>query len=535
MEQIKTAKKNICDKQASSSPKNTFLYIFGICATFLLSACTHIEEFVQQTQLNQIFNANEANQVITKPKQTKAPSALTPKAEAQSVFLEDTFNTVQPKKMTTTLSNGLKVIIQEDHRSAVVMTQIWYKVGSTDEQQGLGGISHLLEHMMFKGTKKVSGDDFSRIVSRFGGAQNAFTSFDYTGYYQNYPAHRLGLALELEADRMRNLVLTESDFISERQVVMEERRQRTDDVPRALAYEQFRYKAFTKGNQRNPVIGKMSDIKNIKLSDLKKWYDTWYQPNNATLVIVGDVNTDDALAQVKKYFAHIPKAKVPKRNTVTEPTFKGLQRFDYETSVPVPILYIGFNVPSLSTSIKNQRQDNEAYALALLSHVLDGGMSSRLETNLVRQQKILSQVSSGYDLLSRGDGLFFISAVPSAGVTLEQAEQAIQKEINNFKQHSISDTEILRAKTNYLTGLIFQQDNPSAQARMIGLIESIGLQHTILANLPNDLSQVSKQMLKNTAKKYFVDSNKTVMYVKPETSTTKESTFEKNHPINNAE
>lgn len=418
-----------------------------------------------------------------------------------------------------TLANGLRVIVKEDHRAPVVMTQVWYKVGSIDEPAGKGGISHLLEHMMFKGTKKVSGDDFNRIVSRFGGQQNAFTSLDYTGYYQFYPASRLPLALELEADRMQGLVLTEKDFLAERQVVMEERRQRTDDRPKALAYEQFRYLAFSQAAQRKPVIGKMTDIESISLADLKNWYKTWYAPNNATLVIVGDVQAAQAFAAAEKYFGKLKAQTLPQRPSVQEPQKQGKRHKEITMPLPVPTLYMGFNVPSLRTSrtsLANTNSQGDAYALALLFDVLDGGLSARLESKLVRKQKLLASIGTSYDLFSRGDGLFFVSAVPSKGVTLQQAQAAILQEINALKDQPIAAEEIARAKTNYVTGILYQQDSISAQARTIGALATIGLDDRLLADLPKQIGSISEQRLHEVAKKYLVADNLTTFYVLPE-------------------
>ncbi|MEJ6069212.1 insulinase family protein, partial [Psychrobacter sp. 16-Bac2893] len=200
------------------------------------------------------------------------------------------------------LENGLKIVVKEDHRAPVVMTQIWYRVGSADEPLDKGGISHVLEHMMFKGTSNVSSADYERLIAKFGGVNNAFTSYDYTGYYELFPANRYPLALELEADRMKNLVFNEKEFVKEHQVVMEERRQRTDDNPLAKAYESFRLLALPNSPKGESVIGPMSELESITLSDLKDWYKTWYAPNNATLVIVGDVEPAEVLTQVKRYF-----------------------------------------------------------------------------------------------------------------------------------------------------------------------------------------------------------------------------------------
>jgi len=411
------------------------------------------------------------------------------------------------------LENGLKVVIKEDHRAPVAMTQIWYRVGSADEPTDKGGISHVLEHMMFKGTTDVSSDDYERLIAKFGGINNAFTSYDYTGYYELFPANRMPLALELEADRMKNLTFDDKEFAKEHQVVMEERRQRTDDNPLAKAYESFRLLALPDSPKGESVIGPMSELESIKLSDLTNWYKTWYAPNNATLVIVGDVQPQDVLAQVKRYFGTLAPSDVPKRNAVTQKGFRGYQKVESEQAVQVPVLLMGYNVPSLVTAGAND--EKQAYALSLAQDVLDGGLSARLESRLIREQGLLTTVGTSYDLLDRGDGLFLIQATPREGVSLEQAQQAITSEIEKLKTDPIAADEISRAKTNTVTGLVYAQDSMEGQARMIGSLQSIGLDDRLLAKLPTKLDSISVDDIQAASKKYLVKNNLTVMHIVP--------------------
>ncbi|WP_410471663.1 M16 family metallopeptidase [Faucicola mancuniensis] len=407
------------------------------------------------------------------------------------------------------LDNGLKVIIKEDHRSPVVISQVWYNVGSNDEPEHLGGMSHLLEHMMFKGTNKVSSADFERLIAKFGGSNNAFTSYDYTAYYEVFPANRLNLALELEADRMKNLQLNQADFDSERQVVMEERRQRTDDDPNAQAFEQFLKMAYPTSPKGESVIGPMSEINAIQLNDLKHWYQTWYTPNNATVVIVGDVEPTQALQTVKKYFADIPSQPLPSRTNVREQGFRGYSEKTAHLPVKVPMLMMAYNLPTLTTTDDKK----SVFALSLLSDILDGGMSARLEKRLVRERQILASVGSGYSAFSRGDGLLMIEATPRDGVSLEQAKQAILNEIENLKTEKIQDSELKRAKTNTMTSLIYSQDSLSGQAQMIGSLNSIGLDDRMIYELPTTFDKINEKQLKKVAKKYLVKDNLTVLKV----------------------
>lgn len=412
----------------------------------------------------------------------------------------------------TKLSNGLKVIIREDHRSPIVMTQIWYAVGSSDESGNVLGISHVLEHMMFKGTKKVPEDEFTRLSRVYGGRTNAATYNNYTNYYQLYPKKYFPLALELEADRMNNLVLKQQDFDPEIKVVMEERRQRTDDNPRNLAYERFKWIAYPTSHHRQPVIGFMKNLHNIQLADLKTWYQTWYTPNNATLVIVGDVNAEQALKQVEKYFAAIPQKKLPDRNDVLEFDRIGYRHMDVQLPVQVPNLFMAWNVRSLTTA----KNPQDAYALTIIQSLLDGGISARLQDRLIRDKKILTAISVSYDPYNRGDSLFMISALPSDGVSLTDAQVAIEKEMNLFKTELVNQAELDRVKNNFVSNLIYSQDDITGQANMIGNLEVNGLSFRLMDELPKHYDKVTPQDLQRIANIYFVRDNLSTLYLTPE-------------------
>ena len=417
----------------------------------------------------------------------------------------------QAKTYEETLRNGLKVIIQEDHRAPVAMTQIWYKVGSTDEMPDELGLSHALEHMMFKGTSKVPGEELSRISGKFGGETNAFTSNNYTGYYQQYPASYVPLALELEADRMHNLQLRQQDFEPEMRVIMEERRQRTDDNPNALARERFRLMAYPTSPLRQPTIGHMKNLEALKLDSLKRWYEQWYVPNNATLIIVGDVDPAKIMNDVYRYFGDIPSRPTPPRNDVNEFQHFGERQMDLSLPVQVPALYLAWNVDSLGTAAKPE----QAYALTLLSAVLDGGLSARFETRLIREQRILSAVSCNYDPFSRGGALFTITAIPEQGKTLEEARAAVLKEIEKLKTDPITSEELSRVKTSYLADLIYSQDSIAGQAQLIGSLESNGLSYKLVNQLPQQLDKLSVPYLQDIAKQYLVNDNLSTLYLRP--------------------
>lgn len=415
----------------------------------------------------------------------------------------------------TKLKNGLKVIIREDHRSPMVMTQIWYAVGSSDESGNLLGISHILEHMMFKGTQKVPNDEFTRLSRMYGGSINASTFTNYTNYYQLYPKTYFPLALELEADRMRNLLLRQQDFEPEVKVVMEERRLRTDDNPRSLAFERFKWIAYPTSHYRQPVIGHMKNLQNIQLKDVKKWYQDWYTPNNAVLIIVGDVDAENALRQVQKYFGDIPSRTTPPRNDVLEFDRVGYRHMELNLAVKVPNLYMAWNVRSLATA----KNPQDAYALTIIKNVLDSGISSRLQDRLVRDKKVLTALSVSYDPYNRGDSLFSVSALPADGISLQEAEKAIQDEINILKTELIQPKEVERVTAKFVANLIYSQDDIVGQSKMIGNLEINGLSYRLIDQLPQHFETVTPQDIQRVANIYFVRDNLSTLYLSSENKT----------------
>jgi zinc protease len=427
------------------------------------------------------------------------------------------FSTAQAKNndiLQTKLSNGLEVIIQPDHRTPMVMSQIWYKVGSTDESGNTLGVSHALEHMMFKGTAKVPNDEFTRLSRVYGGSINAATFTNYTNYYQLYPKAYFPMALELEADRMQNLVLRQQDFDTEIKVVMEERRQRTEDNPRSLAFERFKWIAQPTSHYRQPVIGHMKTLENLTLSDLKQWYQTWYTPNNAILVVVGDIEPKQALQQIETYFGAIPAKALPQRNDVTEFDQLGYRYMQIKSDVQVPNLYMTWNVKSLSTA----KNPQDAYALSVLRSILDSGISSRLQNRLVREQKLLTSVSTSYDLYSRGDSLFSITALPANGVSFEQAEQALQQEITLLQNELVSKAEIQRISQRLVANLVYSQDDISNRAKSIGNLAVNGLDFRLSEQLPQKLAAVTPQDIQRVAREYFIRDNLSILHLVPNKS-----------------
>ena len=312
------------------------------------------------------------------------------------------------------LDNGLKVVVQEDHRAPVVVSQVWYRAGSLDEVNGKTGVAHVLEHMMFKGTKEIKAGQFSRLIAAAGGKENAFTAQDQTTYFQQLEKSQLPLSMKLEADRMANLDLTDEEFAKEIKVVMEERRWRTEDKPQSKVNEQFNSTIYHVHPYGRPVVGWMNDLENMTGADAREWYKNWYAPNNATLVVVGDVNSQEVLKLAKQYFGVLKPHALPARKPQTEPEQTGERRVIVKAQAKLPYVLMGFHVPALEDADK----DVDPYALEILAGVLNGNASARLNQNLVRQSQVAVDVDAGYDMIHRGrHSIFVLDGTPSEGKT----------------------------------------------------------------------------------------------------------------------
>lgn len=408
------------------------------------------------------------------------------------------------------LANGLKVVVAEDHRAPVVTAQVWYRIGSAFEADGKTGLSHALEHMMFKGTAKVPGGEFSRLVALYGGSDNAFTTDEVTAYYQVYTADKLPLALELEADRMQNLVLKPEDFAQEIRVVMEERRLRTDDDPNALAGERFMALAYLTSPARVPTIGWMRDLETLTVEDLKRWYETWYAPNNATLVVAGDVDPAQVKALAERFFGAVPSRPLPATGAPRELPEPGDRFMALTLPAKVPALYMSYNVPSLNTA-----PAGDAEALRLLAGVLDEGYSARLETRLVRERQVAAAISSGYDPFARGDSLFSLRAVPAPGHTLQELQAAIEAEVARLATEPIAEDELKRVYAGLVSSDVFQRDSVMHQATRIGALESVGLSWRLIDSWPQALRAVTPEQLQAAARKYLLPARRAVLHLVP--------------------
>ncbi|RLA22060.1 MAG: insulinase family protein [Gammaproteobacteria bacterium] len=410
-----------------------------------------------------------------------------------------------------TLWNGLKILIKEDHRAPVVVSQVWYKVGSSYEPSGVTGISHMLEHMMFKGTEKHLPGEFSRIIAENGGRENAFTGRDYTAYFQSLEKSRLPISFELEADRMRNLRLIDEEFQKERQVVIEERRMRTEDNPQAKTGEHFMAMAWTNSQYKNPIIGWPEDLENYRLSDLQGWYDRWYAPNNATLVVVGDVKADEVLALAKKHFGLLQPDDLIILKSRREEAQLGERRMVVKLPAKLPFLTMGYKVPALNTA----ETESEAYALEVLAGVLDGGNGARLASRLIRGQQIATAAGAGYNLYARLSTLFSLEGIPAKGQDLKSLESALREQISILKKEPVSAKELARIKAQVLANSIYEQDSVFYQAMQLGMAETVGLGWHKVDEYVDKVKAVTAEQVMAVAQKYLTDERLSVAWLEP--------------------
>lgn len=410
------------------------------------------------------------------------------------------------------LNNGLKLIVREDHRAPTVAHMVWYRAGSMDEVNGRTGVAHVLEHMMFKGTEKVKAGEFSRLVAAVGGRENAFTSRDYTAYFQQVEKSKLDEVIRLEADRMSNLNFDDAEFLKEIQVVMEERRLRTEDNPSSLLNESLMATAFMSSPYRHPVIGWMNDLQNMKAADARDWYRSWYKPNNATVVISGDVDAQQVLSVVEKYYGVVPAQELPVRKPQIEPLQKGIKQVVVKAPADSPQLAMAWKVPRLEPG---KLDDVEPYALELLTAVLDGYDNARLNRVLVKQERVVNDVGVGYDMVSRGPELFVINVSLAKGKTVSQAQFSIRKALEELKQKGILESELQRIKVRILSEQIYKRDSIFGQAMEIGSTEMAGFSWRDISYMLEKMQTITPEQVQAVANKYLVDEGLTIAVLEP--------------------
>ncbi len=411
-----------------------------------------------------------------------------------------------------TLDNGMRVIVKEDRRAPVMVSQVWYRAGSIDEFNGTTGVAHVLEHMMFKGTKTVPPGEFSKRIAAAGGRENAFTSRDYTAYFQQMQKDRLELSMQLEADRMANLVISDDLFAKEIQVVMEERRLRTDDQAQSVVYERLMATAYQTHPYRRPIIGWMDDLQNMTAQDARDWYTRWYAPNNATLVVAGDVKADEVVALAKQHFGALPARALPARKPQAEPEQIGAKRIVVKAPAQLPYLLMAWHAPALRDWVR----DSEPYALQILAGVLSGNDSARLQNRLVKTQQIAVNASAGYDAVTRGPGMFMIDATPAQGKSVADLEKAIRTEIVRVQREGISEAELARVKAQVIAADVYQRDSLFYQAMQLGDYVIAGLPPEALERRVDKLRAVSAAEVQAVAKKWLQDERLSVAELDPQ-------------------
>ena len=413
-----------------------------------------------------------------------------------------------------TLANGLKVVIQEDHRAPLVEMHIIYLVGGIDEPAGLTGISHALEHMMFKGPGGSASGDYNKITNDLGITGNAFTNSDDTVFFSSMANNRLPVMLALEAERMSSLQVQEKDFASEHQVILEEWRSTSIDAPEGFSYERFMTLAHVNSPYRQPVIGWPDDVNNLTAKNVKDWHDLWYHPNNATLVIVGDVKTPEVKALVDKYFAAIPFKPLPARVKNQELEKPGERQLILShPQATTPSFKLGFNVPGL----KPDDSDWEPYALRMLAGILDEGYSARIESELIRKREVTLSLGAGYSMLSRLDTLFQFSGEPnqSKSISSEDAVRAIWTLIDQIKATPPLKEEMQRVHSQIIAREVFSNDHLIARAFRLGGPVAYGLPADWLVNYPKKLKAITPEQVQQVAQKYLVKERMTIGYLNP--------------------
>ena len=409
------------------------------------------------------------------------------------------------------LENGMKIIVKEDHRAPTAAHMVWYRIGSMDELNGTTGVAHALEHMMFKGTTSLKPGEFSARVAALGGRENAFTSKDYTAYYQQIEKSRLEAVMALEADRMANLVFDKDEFAREIKVVMEERRLRTEDQASARVYEALNAAAFVAHPYHHPIVGWMDDLQHMTVEDAKAWHDRFYAPNNATMVVTGDVDAAQVRALAEKYFGKIPVKSIPVTRPQNEPLQQGVRRITVKAPAENPYVALAFKAPTL----RDVEKDDDVHALDVLSAVLDGFDNARLPARLVRTERVANSVGASYSSNARGPVLFVLDGTPAAGTTTEQLEKLLRDEVRRVAQEGVTEEELKRVKNQLIASQIYKRDSVFGHAMEIGVMEMTGISHKQIDRIIEKLGQVTAKQVQDVAARYFNEDQLTVATLVP--------------------
>lgn len=425
-------------------------------------------------------------------------------------------DTAPPRVEQFQLSNGFTVIVKPDRRAPTAVQMVWVRVGSVDEVDGWSGIAHVLEHMLFKGTKNLKAGEFSQRVARIGGRENAFTSRDATGYFQQIPAGKLEEVMKLEADRFANNVWPDDEFKRELEVVKEERRWRTEDQPRSLMWEALNATAWQASPYRRPIVGWMSDLDSMKPQDARDFYRRWYVPANAVLVVVGDVEPQKVRQLAERYYGTIPARPVAERKPRIEPEQAGIRRMEFKAPADQAYVALAFKVPQFS-SFDPSPENDDALALTVLSAVLDGYAGARLDRALTQgPERVADSAGASNGLWGRGPQLFVLDAVPTKGKTAEQAEAALRAEVARIAREGVSDAELNRVKTQWVASQVYRLDSIMNQAQELGSQWVMGMPVDAQERLIQRLRGVTAEQVKSVAARYFGDDQLTVGILRPQ-------------------
>lgn len=405
----------------------------------------------------------------------------------------------EPPVTTFTLDNGMDVVVIEDHRAPVVTHMVWYRVGSADEPRGTSGIAHFLEHLMFKGTDEIPDGAFSKIVAANGGQDNAFTSWDYTGYYQRIAADRLELVMKMESDRMVDVRITEDHVKTEREVIIEERNARTDNSPDALFMEQLRATMFLNHAYGTPIIGWRREMEQLSLDDALEFYRRYYAPDNAILVVAGAVTPDQVRTLAQKYYGPLKPSGQPADPRPQEPPQLAARRIEMiDDRVRQPYVMRSYLVPTYSPA-----SPEEAAALSILSDIFSEGIASRLSQSLQVTKKIAIGTGGWYSPQSRDDTLFMLYGVPAAGHTLAEVETAIDAEIKRFIAEGPTEEEMTRVKRVKRANHVFQQDNQASLGRLYGAALSMGFSVGDVQGWSDIVDGITAEQVRAAAEKHL--------------------------------
>lgn len=406
--------------------------------------------------------------------------------------------------------NDVELLVQEDHSSPIAMVQIWLKVGGRDELPGKTGLAHVFEHMMFKGSKKLKAGEFSEIISAMGGRHNAFTSIDFTAYFETIPANKVEQALSMEAERFAHLNLKEKDFLKEIEVIKEERRMRTEDNPDGRLFEEMMAASLRLHPYRNPVIGWMKDLENLNINDVRDFYQKHYVSSNVTVVVVGDVSFNDVKKWTRRSFAKIKKRATPTRFNPTEPKPLGSKHIEVHIPAQLHSVDIAIQVPVWKPS----HNDQQAAALAVATEILGGGKGALLSRELVDQQQKASAISIYHDPFGMGLDLWYVSAQLGSNHRVKDYEQAFWKTLSAIPKH-INDNYVRAAKKRLIADEIFAQDSLYLRAKKAGMMETVGIGAENMTQWLTLLRQVNKEQVIAAMKQWLVQSHSTTGVLYP--------------------